>query len=123
MGPRDGPEHQDDGEQSGCGSRGVLEELQADVAGRQRLSGDPRTDDDGGEQRAAQELGQQPSPQDGVPHRFSSAPVIGRGAAQQQDDDWDEPAPTDTGLVMASGMQQVPSPASPDSAGASASTV
>ena len=35
-------EHQDDGEQPGGGRRRVLEQLEADVAGRQLLGGDPR---------------------------------------------------------------------------------
>ena len=35
MCPRDRPEHQDDGEEPGCGGRRVLEELEPDVARRQ----------------------------------------------------------------------------------------
>ena len=36
--------------------------------GERLLGGDPRADDDGGQEGAPQELGEEPPPQDGVPH-------------------------------------------------------
>ena len=123
MGAGDRAEHQDDGEEPGRRGGGVLEELEPDVARRQRLGGDPRADDDGGQQGAAQELGQQPSPQDGVPHWRRSLRVAWSRVLSSRTR-LGRPAPTDTRPARtASGMQQDPSPAIPVSAGASASTV
>jgi hypothetical protein len=56
---RDGAEHQDDREQASCGRGGVLEQLQTDVAGRERLGGDAGADYERGEEGRAQELGEQ----------------------------------------------------------------
>ena len=66
--PRDRAEHQDDGEEPRRCRRCILEELEPDVARGEVLRGDARADDDGGQEGAAQELGEQAPPQDGVPH-------------------------------------------------------
>ncbi len=57
MTARDGAEHQDDREQPGCGGGGVLQQLEAGIAGRQALGGDARADHQRGQESAAQELG------------------------------------------------------------------
>ena len=56
-------EHQDDGEEAGCGGGRVLQELQPGVPGGELLGGDARADDDRGQECAAQELGGEPAGQ------------------------------------------------------------
>jgi hypothetical protein len=58
----DRAEHQNDREQPSCGRRRVLHQLQAGLAGREPLGRDAGPDHYRGEERAAQELGQQPAP-------------------------------------------------------------
>ena len=58
VGARDGTHHQDQDVQTGGGGRGVLQQLETQRIRRQRLSGDTRTDDHGGQQEAAEELGE-----------------------------------------------------------------
>lgn len=61
MGARYGTEHQNDREQpSGC-RRGVLEQLEPDVARREALRGDPRADHHRGQKRRAEQLSQEPA--------------------------------------------------------------
>ena len=58
-------EHQDDREQPGRGRRRVLQQLQPGLTRRQALRGDARADHHRGQERAAQQLGHQPPPQQG----------------------------------------------------------
>ena len=67
MTARHGPEHQDDREQPGGGRRRVLEQLETDVAGGEALRGDPRADHDRGQERGAEQLGEQ-SPSEVAAH-------------------------------------------------------
>jgi hypothetical protein len=55
---RDGPEHEDDREQARGGGSGVLQQLEADVAGRELLGRDARADDDRRQERRPEKLGQ-----------------------------------------------------------------
>ena len=70
MPARDRAEHQDDDEESRGGRRRVLEELQAGVARWELLGRDPGADDDGEEERTAQELSEQSPPDADPAHRF-----------------------------------------------------
>ena len=50
------PEHENDREQARGGRGRVFEQLQANVTGRKLLGGDPRADDDRGQEGRAQQL-------------------------------------------------------------------
>ena len=63
VGTRDRAEGQDAGDESDRGGRGVLEQLQPDVARGEALGGDPGADDDCREERRAQELDKRSPPQ------------------------------------------------------------
>ena len=73
VGAGDRPEHEDDREEAGRGRGGVLEQLQADVAGRELGGGDARPDHGGGEKRRAEELGEQAARQRGIGHQATSS--------------------------------------------------
>ena len=62
----DGPEHEDDREQARGGGGGVLEQREAGVVGRELLRGDARADHERGEERGAEELGEQPARERGA---------------------------------------------------------
>ena len=59
VGPRDRAEDEDEREEAGGRRRCVLEQLQPDVAGRELRRGDPRADHGRGEERRAEELGEE----------------------------------------------------------------
>ena len=73
---RDRPEHQDDREQADRGRRRVLQQLQPHCARRQALRGDTRADHHRGQERAAQQLSQQPPPQCHVAHRRNPSALL-----------------------------------------------
>ena len=69
----DGAEHEDDREQAGSGGRGVLEQREPGVVGRELARGDAGADHDGREERGAEVLGEQPAGERrAVGHRASS---------------------------------------------------
>ena len=84
MRPRDRAEHQDDGVEPGGGGRRVLEQLEPDVARRELLGGDARADDDGGQEGAAEQLGDQAAPQRRFVHCHHGRRRIRTTGAQQQ---------------------------------------
>ena len=107
---RDGTEHQDDGEEPGCGGGRVLEELQPGVPGGELLRSDSRADDDRRQEGAAQELCAQSAPERDISHAVA---FVAEGQQQELG------VATATSAVA----QQVPSPSRVLSVGASASTV
>ena len=90
------PERQNQGDEGADGGGGVLQQLEADVAGRQPRCRDPRSHDGGDEQAGAEELGEQAPaervvrPQSGVvalsgvsQHADATAAGVGRAARRR----------------------------------------
>jgi hypothetical protein len=59
VGPAERREDQDERQQAECRRNGILGELQADIRWREPLGGNAGADNDGREQEAAEELGEQ----------------------------------------------------------------
>ena len=79
VGARHRPEGEDERDEPAGGGGRVLEQLQADVVGREPLGEDARADDDGDEQAGADRLGGEPAAE-GRGHRLSST----AGAARRR---------------------------------------
>src|SRR5579863_813200 len=105
MCPGDRAEHQDQYEETKARGDGVFEELESGRVRRQGLRRDPSADDDCGEEKAPEVLGEQPSPQDRLSQQHASATC-------DCDDD-----------ATCTDVQHIESPARSLSASASASTV
>ena len=120
MGAGQCTEDEDECEQASTGDQCVLQQFEADVARRQLLGSDPGSDDDGGQQGTAKELGDQAAPQG---HGLWCTWFGCFERAQQHDEDGagDDSAVAPT--VARSGVQQRSSPPSPSGPGASPRTV